>query len=395
MKLLKDQVKVKLQDVASKILMFAPVCNGYVYITVNRGSEHGEHLVHIDHDGKKLWQKHYQDSLDVFGQFNDREVIVLNPSKGFVEVVDVTTHEIKEIPHQFAFEDTSQMDLITFPDTKYFCVQEKGAGSDNRLFLTYYHFGTEIRKVAEFRSEDHEGMEISQSTIRKLNNHSRIGWYQTKQEEAVKFTYFDLKESEAGRVKTVSVRNTMRDELGMNNLSLALINLWETTPDCYLMVCNSNRLEGNIRNNQGKINNNYILDEKKAIIRETRFNFPDEWNIYLIDYLYVGAVSIFRTFKFENGGPLDSPVFFVNNEREEIIPFEETWKSSSCYFFYVPGYDNSTMVESFHTHGDVTEVDVSVIRLVTYKEVYLHFLLHLNEDFDDDLLKDAVELLED
>ncbi len=43
-------------------------------------------------------------------------------------------------------------------------------------------------------------MEISQSTIRKLNNHSRIGWYQTKQEEAVKFTYFDLKESEKGRV---------------------------------------------------------------------------------------------------------------------------------------------------------------------------------------------------
>jgi hypothetical protein len=28
------------------------------------------------------------------------------------------------------------------------------------------------------------------------------------------------------------------------------------------------------------------------------------------------------------------------------------------------------------------------------KEIALHFLLHVNEDFDDDLLKDAVELLE-
>ena len=27
------------------------------------------------------------------------------------------------------------------------------------------------------------------------------------------------------------------------------------------------------------------------------------------------------------------------------------------------------------------------------EEVALHFLLHLNEDFDDDLLKDAVELI--
>jgi len=27
------------------------------------------------------------------------------------------------------------------------------------------------------------------------------------------------------------------------------------------------------------------------------------------------------------------------------------------------------------------------------KEISLHFMLHLNEDFDDDLLKDAIELI--
>jgi len=27
------------------------------------------------------------------------------------------------------------------------------------------------------------------------------------------------------------------------------------------------------------------------------------------------------------------------------------------------------------------------------KEISLHFLLHMNEDFDDDLLQDAVDLL--
>jgi hypothetical protein len=30
---------------------------------------------------------------------------------------------------------------------------------------------------------------------------------------------------------------------------------------------------------------------------------------------------------------------------------------------------------------------------MTPKEMYLHFMLHINEDFDDDLLQDAVELL--
>ena len=31
--------------------------------------------------------------------------------------------------------------------------------------------------------------------------------------------------------------------------------------------------------------------------------------------------------------------------------------------------------------------------MVDPKEISMHFLLHLNEDFDDDLLQDAVELL--
>ena len=30
-----------------------------------------------------------------------------------------------------------------------------------------------------------------------------------------------------------------------------------------------------------------------------------------------------------------------------------------------------------------------------WKEVYMNFLLHINEDFDDDLLQDAMQLLVD
>jgi hypothetical protein len=37
---------------------------------------------------------------------------------------------------------------------------------------------------------------------------------------------------------------------------------------------------------------------------------------------------------------------------------------------------------------------IEVVRVVL-KNAYMHILLHLHEDFDDDLLMDAIELLED
>jgi hypothetical protein len=33
-------------------------------------------------------------------------------------------------------------------------------------------------------------------------------------------------------------------------------------------------------------------------------------------------------------------------------------------------------------------------KILDPKEIALHFLLHINEDFDDDLLQDAVDLLD-
>lgn len=59
----------------------------------------------------------------------------------------------------------------------------------------------------------------------------------------------------------------------------------------------------------------------------------------------------------------------------------------------MPGWDSATVVEGFHTNGDVDNVKVTVKKIMDPKEISLHFLLHLNEDFDDDLLQDAIELL--
>ena len=35
----------------------------------------------------------------------------------------------------------------------------------------------------------------------------------------------------------------------------------------------------------------------------------------------------------------------------------------------------------------------SPVRQLSFRDIFMSFLIHLNEDFDDDLLQDAVELL--
>ena len=107
----------------------------------------------------------------------------------------------------------------------------------------------------------------------------------------------------------------------------------------------------------------------------------------------MGAISIFHTLDFEKGEPLETPVFFLHNEREEIVK-TDSWKATSRIRWYLPGYDSATIIEEECALSEPEEVRVTTTRLVTMKEIYLHFLLHLNEDFDDDLLKEAVELLE-
>jgi len=48
-------------------------------------------------------------------------------------------------------------------------------------------------------------------------------------------------------------------------------------------------------------------------MREAKFIFDAEYNDYLIDYLNFGSFSMFRTFLFENGNVIDSPVYYVSN----------------------------------------------------------------------------------
>lgn len=142
--------KVILQS-SPKILKISTVFNGFVYITTCNDPSDVEKLIHIDNQGNILNEWKFQDSLDTFAMFNEREVIVMNVHESKIQVIDLCTNTIRSYDHKYAFPDTSYMDIYVFQDTKTFCIVERGSNTDNRLFLSYYNYdASDMKQVAVF-----------------------------------------------------------------------------------------------------------------------------------------------------------------------------------------------------------------------------------------------------
>jgi hypothetical protein len=159
------------------------------------------------------------------------------------------------------------MTIETFYDTKLFAIVEKGTFNDPRLRLTYYRYDDtyepeKCKPVAEFASIDNQW--TYEFPIKKGNNHSMIIWFRYKHEAEIEFNYFDLRDDPKNtKMKTIRIANTGGAKYGINNFSLSLASVWETTPGTFMLVANSNK-EANGRNSDGVINNNYIVDSVKG-----------------------------------------------------------------------------------------------------------------------------------
>lgn len=175
-------------------------------------------------------------------------------------------------------------------------------------------------------------------------------------------------------------------------------------PNVYMVAALSNKSDHKekCKDKNGVYNNNYVVDasmgEDKATIRQAKFTFKVEsdgfcYNDQLTNCFGLGNVSVFHTFRHKDGQVQTTPVYYVQNETEQIIATEE-WEST-CFAdnFFFPGWDGSTVVQAYHTNGDCEDCTITVKKVVDPKEISMSFLLHLNEDFDDDMLQDAVELL--
>lgn len=87
--------------------------------------------------------------------------------------------------------------------------------------MTYYNMNSKIAKICDWKiTEDICGVDIC-----KFNNHSKVGWFLTKQEKKLlKFHTFDLKTNqEEGTFNHYEINNTIDAQVGMKNFAMVLI----------------------------------------------------------------------------------------------------------------------------------------------------------------------------
>ena len=147
---------------------------------------------------------------------------------------------------------------------------------------------------------------------------------------------------------------------------MAISTLWENTKDVLCLACISNKTDSKALNSDGVTNNNFTVDLSALTIRETRYWFDKKYNDYLIDYLYLGPIAMFRTFFFVDGKVERSPVYYVNNETEQIVA-QEDWECTYRTKYYVPGFDSSTLIEAEYENGDVDEFTVMTKKILDPK----------------------------
>lgn len=198
--ILEEETKIELKPAMAKILCVSSAYHDtFVLVRVDKPCQQ-ESIVHIDSKGNILWEQSYSDVIDFFAMPTEKEVIVLNVPNQTIDLLNLETHHITRVNHQYLFEDTTSMAIFTFPFTKYFCIVEKGGHNDHRLKLAYYssdNIKEGAQPIAEWSSSGDEW--TSEHNVDKLNNHSKVGWWTYREEEDPTFSYFDLEGHPEGK----------------------------------------------------------------------------------------------------------------------------------------------------------------------------------------------------
>lgn len=114
----------------------------------------------------------------------------------------------------------------------------------------------------------------------------------------------------------------------------------------------------------------------------------------MIDQRSMGPTSMFRTFDFKDGKPLPTPIFYVDNEKEEIVS-QDTWECSYLHKDEPTGVDSGMLIHNEYENGDCKWFVCESVKVVNQKELTLFFMLQMNPNFDEDLLQDVVEMIGD
>jgi hypothetical protein len=144
-----------------------------------------EGIVHMDANGKFLFQHSYPHVINHFQMINEKEVIVLDVPNAHIDIINLEKKEVRSINHQYHFQDVIQMRIEAFEDSKYFAIIEKGTYNVHNLYIAYYNYNdTHEPQTCKpfYEYESTEGQWTYECPIRKGNAHSQIIWFKPKQE---------------------------------------------------------------------------------------------------------------------------------------------------------------------------------------------------------------------
>jgi len=166
--------------------------------------------------------------------------------------------------------------------------------------------------VARYESSDDEW--THEYISKKANSHSMIVWFKPRNDEEIELKMFDLREDPKGKYRCHRIRNTIGEPYNLNKVEMAITDIWETKRNNLCLVTVSNKTEHKAFNKDGVVNNNFILDLDLGTLRESKFSFEQKYNDYLIDYINLGPICMFRTFYFQDGKVETTPVYYIDNE---------------------------------------------------------------------------------
>lgn len=191
--------------------------------------------------------------------------------------------------------------------------------------------------------------------------------------------------------KSYVIENTVGALYGEMNVEINVASMWEMRKNEFCFVCHTSRT---IPNENGIINNNYIVDVQSKTVREAKFQFPQQSEHELhIHQMSFGSTAMIRTIAFKAGVALPTPVYYIDNYSEKIVA-QETWECSHRNKYHLPGYDGSLLVEALYENGDVDSVTLLPKKVVEGKEVTVFLLNEIMDDCDEDLLYDITSIID-
>jgi hypothetical protein len=87
--LLKEKTTVKFDKPLPKVLCVSAAFNNtFVMVRMDKPCQE-ETIVHFDASGNILFERKYNDIIDMFGQMNEKEVIVLDVRASMIDIINL------------------------------------------------------------------------------------------------------------------------------------------------------------------------------------------------------------------------------------------------------------------------------------------------------------------